>query len=207
MIGPDAIRAIADIERSTDARMRTSTSNYPPAVVRLYLMNRVATLLGMPRPELPGVPDRATLGKAADAADAVVGMALGTLPGVDATLRTLCGFAAEPFAAAGTVATWADKLQRGVEFTGIPSDDTARFVIAGSLRAWWDIANVADAATRETRRRTLARTTLETLGRSAPPGKRSKFVEAQTPERAGAGLADALLDAARTYGTGQGASD
>jgi len=207
MVGSGAVRAVAEVERSTDAKMRQSTTAYPSPLVRLYLMNRVASLLGIVAADMPGGLDRATLGKAADAADAVVGVALGPLPGTDATLRELCDFDDAQFGTSGAVASWADKLKRGDEYTGVPSDDTARFVVAGSLAAWWDVAAIANKKARETAREKLSTTTLTTLGRSAPSGKRTKFVEAPLPDSAASlSLVDALLDAARKHGTGQGAS-
>jgi hypothetical protein len=206
MIGSGAVRAIAEVERSTDTKMGRSTKAYPPPLVRLYLMKRVASLLGIAVTEIPDVVDRATLGADADAADAVVGVALGPLPGTDSTLRELCDFDAAQFGPAGPVASWADKLLTGEEYSGVPSHDTARLVVAGSLTAWWDVATIAKKEEREAARRALSRMTLTTLARSAPPGTRAKFVETTLPESAAAAnLVDALLDAARQYGSGQGA--
>jgi hypothetical protein len=53
-------------------------------------------------------------------------------------------------------------------------------VIAGSLRAWWNVARITNEAERDVARQTLSRTTLETLERSAPAGKRSRFVQVDT---------------------------
>jgi len=200
MIGRSAVRAVAEVERSTEPRMRIATAAYPPPVVRLELMECVADMVGLPGDKMLSGDEPGAIVKAVAAA------ALAQLPGVNRTLIDLCDVQTARFGPTGAVGTWTDRLLTTGTFTAVPTHDTARWVIAGSLEAWLRIAAKPDANQRETDRARLATVTIEALLRSAPPDTRGPLIDAG-PAPDTRRLVDALLEAARTYGAGQGAAD
>jgi Zn-dependent protease with chaperone function len=207
MLGPGAVRAIEDIERSNDANMLRSTRTYPPPRVRVYLMQRTAELLNCPVEGHAAARSRDAFARAADLADATVALALGPLPGRAHTLRELCDFDAGPYDRYGAVDIWADRLLDGTSAAEVPDTETARLIVAGSLEAWHRISRMSDAGERDKARETLAATTLTALEKSAPPIRRAPLMEGVLPADAGAGLAEVLIHDAKIYRPAPGAAN
>ena len=200
MIGRSAVRAVAEVERSTEPRMRVATAAYPPPVVRLDLMECVAEMVGLPGGRAPSGDPPGPMVKAVAAA------ALAQLPGVNRTLIDLCEVQAARFGPTGPVGTWADRLLTTDTFTAVPTHDTARWVVAGSLEAWLRIASKPDPVERETDRARLAEVMITALLSSAPPDTRGPLID-PGPAPDARRLVDALVEAAHAYGAGQGAAD
>ena len=198
MIGRSAVRAVAEVERSTEPRMRVATAAYPPPVVRLELMACVADMVDLPgSTALSSDPPGAVV-------KAVAAAALAQLPGLNRTLIDVCDVQIARFGPTGAVGTWTDRLLTTDTFTAVPTHDTARWVVAGSLEAWRRIAAEPDPNARETNRARLAKVTIDALRSSAPPGTRGPLIDAG-PAPDTRRLVEALVEAAHTYGAGQGA--
>jgi hypothetical protein len=178
MVGPWALWALAEVERGTAAEMVRRRDEYPSPVIRLALLARAARALGLDRTGMfSGLP----LGRLARqdvlarrdwaVLKAAVCFALGPLPGELGTLEKLCKFEAKVFARPdGKVEAWAQQLRNGVYAERSP--ESARQAISAAVCAWSAVANLARDKERATARTALARNTVESLIRCAPPGRR-----------------------------------
>jgi hypothetical protein len=183
MIGPWASWALAELVWDTDRLMLDDTHpRYPAPLVRVQFMSEIAAALGVdpapafrglkPADLLTGVPVAIRGGRdlrqtAVDdvaRAAAIAKSALGPLDNVTHPLATLCAFDAGEFSAANADVTLWAKALRGTANMAIHQDlRSARVVLAASVRAWAEIAELTDDEERDKEREKLKTATLETI--------------------------------------------
>lgn len=203
-MGPWAVWAIAEVERSTPAEMVKPKQFYPPPIIRLALLARTAEKLKM---DLGAALDGILIEAIAATSprtqrdlglvDEVVAFVRGPLRDQLGTLESLCGL--EPQAAPWPhekVERWA-KLLRGQ--LSVPLErypETARQLASGALCAWASVAGLADPANRAEQRAKLAARIKEAIVQSAAPGTRASGAPGEQPGK-GRELAQRLLQASR----------
>ncbi|MHA7631166.1 hypothetical protein [Corallococcus sp. M7] len=184
--GTAAVRAMAEFEQHSDARMRAERERYPPAAVRLHLLVRVAEALGLSgaRAALDGWEPHRLVAEGAPSeedyrlVDAVVEASLADLPGHDVSLKDLLGFDVGTFA---------------LEWPTVPSpfDLTGpRRMISAALAAWDRVDAEEDAEALEA----LAVAVPQLLGEKRLPGRRSAPRISDSTRVDGDRLSELLLD-------------
>jgi hypothetical protein len=181
MMGPWAIWAMVELELQTDKAMTERRDLYPAGAVRLALLDRAATALGLDTAQaLRGVqPTRIAVGSASASRDvgfidAVVAASLRPLPSLQVSLASLCNFSPADFQRpnGGTrppTQVIRAALAAGQQVVAEKSLSGPRFAAAASLAAWSDVMTTADAAGRSR----LAGQTLRLVTDSGPPGTRA----------------------------------
>lgn len=205
MIGPWAIWAMVELELQTDKAMTERRDYYPAGAVRLALLDRAATALGLDTKQaLRGVePDRiaacsATATRDVGFVDAVVAASLAPLPSLTVSLASLCNFSPADFqrtsgGARPEVQAIRAALTAGHRVVAERSLGGPRFAAVAALAAWSDLMTSADEAERSR----LADATLRLVTDSGPPGTRAAGATTGAAGSA-ADLVRSLLDAERS---------
>ena len=213
-MGPWAIWAMTEMETSDDASMLKSKALYPSPIVRLSLMTRVASELGLGETQLTGLdvnellrdeplPDdkgqdlreiaRRDLKFVPKLARSMVESPLGDL----GQLKKLCGWNASDFLAGGTVGAWTDDFRQGRPLYPEASLRAARMAISGLMAAWSQVTGIEDDKQREKELSLLKRDeVLATIAKSREAKTRAAAPQPMTSaEDLGAKLAQLLIDA------------
>jgi hypothetical protein len=215
LVGRSAAEALAEIELSApDEMRRQATREYPPAALRLALMGRLATALGMGAPTLPEVTAHAALladpglAPQAGALDAIRDVLTGELPHGVGSLLTLCDLPG-PRLVAG-VDAWNARLRSGNDVAATTLS-SARVMAAGCFAAWQRLRTDASTAgiedahaamqTFTAATQTLAVAGAGRLARSGPPGTRAAAQATKSDPASATALAQRLLALAR-HGAG-----
>ncbi len=188
-MGPWAVWAMVELEMNQPSIMSAPREDYPPPVTRLALLARAAdqatestagsdALRGM----VAAAPD--------GVADAVLGVALGELPGVGKTLPDLCDFDSADFSQ--TVPWWQDKFRRRTDETPSPHPRLARLLTASAVGAWEKIAGGLTDAQLEDARADLAGRYLDWTLKSAVEGERAGGLEADSVDSLAGRITDAM---------------
>lgn len=184
MTGPWAIWAMVELELQTDKAMTERRDHYPAGAVRLALLDRAATALGLDTKQaLRGVEPRriaacsATATRDVSFVDAVVAASLAPLPSLSISLARLCDFSPADFQrATGGARPPAEAIRAaltaGHQVVAERSLGGPRFAAVASLAAWSDLMNNAGEAERSR----LADATLRLVTDSGPPGTRAAGV-------------------------------
>ena len=213
-MGPWAIYAMTEMETSDDTSMLKSKALYPSPIVRLALMARVASELGLDNqaliPELDVkelLRDEPLIDKGQDLRDIArrdlefvprIANSIVHSPVGDAgLLKDLCGWDADNFGPGETVDDWTRSFRQQMPLYPEMSLRAARMAISGLMSAWSQVTGIEDDEEREKELTILERKEiLETIAKSreaktraiAPPPKISG-------EDLGAKLAQLLVDA------------
>jgi hypothetical protein len=213
VMGPWALYAIVEAEWGRPEFMLTRKDEYPSPVVRLALMDKAGSLLGLDTAAaLRGIdPAALTAGDAEaerdrQAATEVVKFGLGKLSADLGTLADLGDFRAEVFGEAGSVAIWRGKLRAINDIAVSRNLNTARELACGSLSAWSELVdNPPPGVDRKSEGERLASRTKKALRDSAAPGTRALAVAGPKPlVSAGAEMGALLLQYARSGAGRQG---
>lgn len=177
LVGPGGVEALGEVELGSPLDVRTSTSEYPSPVLRLAVLCRLSTRLGLGAPALP--PDLQldaettnTPSEARDAAiDAVAASLLGPLPRGLGTIETLAALDAKLLS--GGVTYWKNNIGAR-PLAAAATLEAPRQVAAGTFRAWLDMgAAAADVEGHAALATQLADDALVILGAAGPPGERA----------------------------------
>jgi hypothetical protein len=172
-LGGAAVWAMRELEMSDEKTMLTSNVRYPSPVVRLTLMNRIATLLGIddqPAPSLdfsellsgsPIIEKGRDLRQAAVAelefvplvAEAIVRESVGEA----GRLADFCDWNADWFGPVGEVEQWSQKFLGQKPLKAEERVRAARLAVSGAIVAWSRVASVEDDARRQEEQRKLER--------------------------------------------------
>ncbi len=189
-LGPAAAIALADLELAEPPDLLVHRPLYPPALVRVAFIARLAQALGSDRAQVPlapfalvpELPDQPLAARAAvQALNAVVTATLAmTLPGDwpdgaggASALTQRFRRHGEEFGSGGEVAQWTYSLIRG-EDPGAPSERrSARLLAAASVQAWNQLRMVEDDVARTTALTHLAQTVPRLITAAREPGTRA----------------------------------
>jgi hypothetical protein len=212
LMGQWAVRAMAEAEVGTPARMIRRKTKYPAPVIRLALMERAAARLRLDVSEVLQGLDLKSLaeGDATTRADygvveSAVEFALGPLPGDLGTLATLCLFDKRTFGEEGAVEGWSLMLAQDAPLTlderTMRRLETARHVACASFSAWVGLSRVGDPRRRTHLRGLIKARTIDMLLQSGPREVRAGGAPAgAAPADSGRRLAGLLLKARRGGG-------
>lgn len=178
-LGRAAVWSIADVERTAASRMATPKAKYPAPAMRLQLLARTATRLGLAGDkELAGVDTSPALeAKLSQAADAVVAFSLAPLAApLGKTLADFCGLAPEIDKAArafdAKATFWAQRLRDAAPQPPLRDLFAARHIAAGSIAAWKTISAIEDEDARAKASDALSSATTQALQQCGPLGAR-----------------------------------
>jgi hypothetical protein len=216
VMGPWAVWAMVDLELQQAETMLQRRDQYPAAVVRLEILARTASALGLDVSEaLHGLELSALVASAPATAhdgqfvQSVVATALAGLPGLpDAsldpptTLAVLCDFWAEEFAPNKIVATWARALRGRERPRNLATLRSARLMACAALQAWPQVMTYSEEE-RKDQRQALAARVLELLPECREPGVRGQHAPDSNATDLGARLAEQLWAVHRNQLEGQ----
>jgi hypothetical protein len=214
-MGQWALWAMVELELSTEPAMSAARADYPsdmypPAAVRLKLLESMAAKLNLNTAgmlqglDLQGMAaERVELKAQFDLVTDVAGLALSTpLPGLQLNLPELYGFDPTLYApgVAGKVSVWSSELEQGQ----VPTPQTdllgARLAASAATSAWSRLRSpleaVANEQSRMQQRSDLVKRVRDLISKSNEPGSRTKFGPDPVPGL-GAGLAAKLIGAGR----------
>jgi hypothetical protein len=194
LMGTWAARAMLELELRGHAEMSSPRAAYPSPLIRVYLMAKTASLLGLTVEEdlldgLFALSDGSPAGQEKEIADQVAA----TLRGLKAngqTLSYLSSYDAGHFKT--DVPGWRDALLGAPEPQAAETLEAARLATAGIVAAWNEIGGEADDMERSRRRERLRMRALSLIAGCRQPGQRDAPAEADTAGL-GKGLAEALL--------------
>ena len=169
-MGPWAVRAMLELELTTAEAMDEPRDNYPPPSTRLGLLATVvdrATGSSQGSDRLAGLVE---WDADSPALAAVLDTALGPLPGLGATLRSLCDVDGSGFAA--DIASWCETFSRREERIPVPSTRSARILLSAAFAAWDTIAASPPGHTLEAARSDLSTRATSAMLLGAPEGER-----------------------------------
>lgn len=185
-VGPAALWAMSELEADEPEAMWRERfgdrAAYPAALVRLGLMETVRGQLGPAAPAAPAGPvpaafpgNRDPQGRCAFdlavAAQLAPRLCAQEVSG-QATLRKLCGWRAAEFAAGGAVHSWANSLRGRAALYPEPTLRAARLIVSGAVRAYEEVAGIADETQRDEAREQLRDTLLDVVAQSREEGTR-----------------------------------
>ncbi len=200
LAGPWALQALMELEPRRPPEMVVRRGQYPPAMVRLELLERVARELHLePGPMLDEIrADVAELDAALrrDRAliDRVLEVCLAPLPEVGASLEDLCDVRPAEFADDGVVDRWATSLGGGGTPTGA-GVRAARLMACAALDAWSRLDPGAGPQERRRAENDLAKRALSAIAGSRDGTFRDTQDAPAEATLAAEGLATALLAA------------
>jgi hypothetical protein len=203
LLGSWFLWAMVELELQAADKMLARRSAYPSPVIRLRLLALAAGRLGFSSGEalaLRGlVPDRSgagtEVGRDLMVAERVVDAAFGRIPGLPATLPSLCAFRIEDHRRGGAVDRWRDMFTGGEAVPAERKLPSSRLVTSAAVAAWADIiATDQSDEQRSARRRALAAMTMRAISDNAEPETRAAI---EVPTVDGGDLADLLLQASR----------
>jgi hypothetical protein len=194
LMGTWAARAMLELELRGHAEMSKSRAAYPSPLIRIYLMAKTASLLGLTVEEdlldgLFALSDGSPAGQEKEIADRVADVLLG-LKAYGQTLSYLSSHDADQFRTG--VPGWRDALLGDPEPQAALTLEAARLATAGTMAAWNRIGGEADDKERSRRRERLRTSSVSLIAECRLPGQRDAPLEANTAGL-GKGLAEALL--------------
>jgi len=180
MMGPSAVLALVEVELASSQLMgrdRGSGATYPPRAVRLALAARVACTLGMNADEVMRRVDLAAVRQAVPSVGDDLDLVEVIAGRLTALLAPVCRTATITDQA---IQEWATTLLEPGVIRPPQRPETARYVVAGAVRAWAEIvAATPEASTRAEQLRRLRERTVQVVRAGAPPGRRGKRPQAQ----------------------------
>ena len=202
LAGPWALRALIELEKRAPQQMLDRRGRYPPAVIRLKLLERAAAAVGLDAawvlellPAGASPDDTAVAGDRRNV-DAVVEAALASLPSVGASLRELCDVRPAEFEIDGDVDRWAGALAD--EEASVPTGSgprAARLMACAALAAWDALPAGATTEERREAEGKLAKRALAAIAGSRDGAFRADGPAPGAAKRTGQDLAAALLRA------------
>jgi hypothetical protein len=200
VMGQWAVRAMAELELARSQTMLQPRALYPSPLVRLRLLAETAARVGLDGSQVLRQAGLRSDGAAHANPDlarvqCVVGVVMGTLPGLSVTLRQLCAFRADDFRAGGAVERWSAALRGRLDRSPEETLRAARVVASASLAAWSEIACIEADDVRAAARADLAERTRELVARSREEGTRGDHAAGVRTDALGAELGQLLLAA------------
>jgi len=190
-MGPRAVRAMLELELTTEFEMAEPRDNYPAPATRLALLAKAADRVsGSTRgTEALGGLVSVQAFEAGDSVErAVLDAALGTLPQLGVALLDLCDVdSAESLA---EIDSWRDTFHARADRSPEATPQSARLLISATFAAWDLIARSHQGAELEEARSDLCTRSIKAILEGAPDGERG--AEEVTLDDT---LPDELLDA------------
>lgn len=199
-MGPAALWALAGLEWAGKVRMVQRRDSYPPAVVRLQFLQKIAdqlklrstgALRGIDVPKLAAEDPAAV--RDLSLVPRVVEVSLARLPGLPAALPELFAFAPADYGRDGQIDHWKKQLLNVEHPPAEESLRAARHIVSGAVEAWREIASETnDPTARAERGQKLSGKLLDLLVRSREDGQREAKASRPATAKLGEDFADAL---------------